>query len=131
MSTSGTLFLVDSDKRVVALVRAIADEMNVPCESFENAEDFLAANKDDQPGCLLKEFRLMGMNGIELQGTSAADCNSLPIVFVAANPETRWSVLAMQNGAIKVLEKPLSHQELSCFLPSRFRTFSRRKQAEF
>ena len=112
MSTVVTLFIVDPDEAVVAGVRAIAEEMRVPCESFAQAEEFLATYKDDRPGCLLTEFRLMGMNGIELQESLAADCCSLPIIFLAANPETRLSVRAMQNGAMTVLEKPLSHQEL-------------------
>lgn len=112
MNASATLFIVESDDSVIALVQAIADEMHVPCKSFTRAEDFLAAYRDDQPGCLVTEFRLLGMNGIELQETLAADYSSLPVIFVAANPETRLSVKAMQNGAVTVLEKPLSYQEL-------------------
>jgi FixJ family two-component response regulator len=112
MIAKGTLFIVDPDQAVVTLVRAIAEEMRVPCESFARAEEFLAAYKDDRPGCLVTEFRLLGINGLELQDTLAADYCSLPIVFVAANAETRLSVRAMQNGAVTVLEKPLSHQEL-------------------
>ncbi|HRX81213.1 MAG: response regulator transcription factor [Planctomycetaceae bacterium] len=112
MTASATLFVVDPDETVITMVREIAKEMRIGCESFARAEVFLAAYTDDRPGCLLTEFRLLGMNGLELQESLAADCSSLPIVFVAAKPEIRISVQAMQNGAVTVLEKPLSHQEL-------------------
>ena len=112
MSTPPGLFLIDTSTTVIALVQRIAEDMQVPCELFATAEEFLAAYQDDRPGCLLTEFRLLGMNGIELQETLAADCNPLPIVFLAANAENRLCVRAMQNGAVTVLEKPLSHQEL-------------------
>ncbi len=54
----------------------------------------------------------MGMNGIELQESLASDCMTLPIIFVTAHPETAFTVRAMQNGAITVLDKPHSEQEL-------------------
>ncbi|MCA9119983.1 MAG: response regulator transcription factor [Planctomycetaceae bacterium] len=112
MSRTPTLFVVDPDESARRLIQSIAEEMKVACQFFAKAEDFLAAYRDDCPGCLLTEFRLLGMNGIELQETLAADCSSLPIIYIAASPEIRISVQAMQNGAITVLEKPLSYQEL-------------------
>jgi FixJ family two-component response regulator len=112
MSDQATIFIIDPDESAVAMVRAIAEEMHVPCEAFTQAEDFLAAYTGNRPGCLVTEIRLMGVNGIELQETLAADCISLPVVFVTSHAETRLTVLAMQNGAITVLEKPPSLQEL-------------------
>jgi len=112
MGAPTKIFIVDSDESVVAIVRAIAEEMQVPCESFVQAEAFLTAYEGNRPGCLVTEIRLLGMNGIELQEMLAADCSSLPVIFVTGHAETRLSVRAMQNGAITVLEKPLSLQEL-------------------
>lgn len=112
MGVPATIFAVDTDESITAFVRVIANEMQVQCESFKHAEQFLAVYEANRPGCLVTEFRLLGMSGLELQETLAADCSSLPVIFVASNAETRLCVRAMQNGAITVLEKPFSHQEL-------------------
>ncbi len=112
MSEAATIFVVDPDDDANATVRAIANEMQVQCEAFVRAEDFLAAYGENRPGCLVTEFRLLGMSGIELQEHLATDCIALPIVFVTAHPEIRLTVRAMQNGAITVLEKPVSPQDL-------------------
>lgn len=112
MPDKPTVFLVDHDKSARKIVHRLCDDMGVPCRFFAIAEAFLGAYQGNRPACLVTEFRLFGMNGIELQETLAAGCIALPVIFVTAHPETRLIVRAMQNGAITVLEKPFSSQEL-------------------
>ena len=42
MTASATLFVVDPDETVITMVREIAKEMRIGCESFARAEVFLA-----------------------------------------------------------------------------------------
>lgn len=112
MAESPTISIVDADATARARVSRMADEMGVSAAQFTTAEEFLDGRSARFPGCLVTEFRLLGMSGIELQESLAADCISLPIIFVTAHPETAFTVLAMTNGAITVLEKPFSEQEL-------------------
>jgi FixJ family two-component response regulator len=112
MSSQPSVFVVDPDQSASDLVRRLCDEMGVRSASFQTADVFLAAYQGNRPACVVAEFRLRGMNGIELQESLVADCRALPFVFVTADPETRLIVRAMRNGAITVLEKPLSHQEV-------------------
>ncbi len=112
MSESPAVFIVDPDPESRAIIARIADDMRIDVKRYASAEDFLAAYSADVPGCVVTEFRLLGMNGIELQESLAADCISLPVIFVTAYAETTFTVRAMQNGAITVLEKPFSEQEL-------------------
>ena len=62
MSASQTIFVIDPDLLTVSVVRSIAVEMRTPCESFDSAEEFLAAYTGQRAGCLVSEFRLMGLN---------------------------------------------------------------------
>lgn len=112
MSESPTVFIIDPDKTSRANVVHIADDMRIPAKQYANAEAFLESQPGNLPGCLVTEFRLLGMNGIELQESLALDCINLPIIFVTAYAETTFTVRAMKNGAITVLEKPFSEQEL-------------------
>jgi FixJ family two-component response regulator len=106
------VFIVDPDEVSRRLVRAIVEEMGERSAEYPSAEDFLAAYDGHRPSCLIVEFRLLGMNGIHLQQTLRRANESLPVIFVAAHPETRLTVQALHDGAITVLEKPFSPQDL-------------------
>lgn len=106
------MFIIDPDAEARADVVRIADEMCIASEQFASAEQFLDAYTPRMPGCIVTEFRLLGMNGIELQQSLALDCIALPVIFVSAYAETTFTVKAMQKGAVTVLEKPFSEQEL-------------------
>lgn len=107
-----TVFIIDPNPEVRGALARIADEMRLPASQYPSAEAFLDAQQGNPAGCVVCEFRLLGMNGIELQESLASDCITLPMIFVTAHPETALTVRAMRNGAITVLEKPHSEQEL-------------------
>ncbi len=86
--------------------------MALNCELFATAEDMLFAQAYEAGGVLVCEFRLLGMNGIELQQRLADLGSSMQIVFHTAHAETWLTVLAMRNGAVTVLDKTASEREL-------------------
>lgn len=112
MSDSPTVFIIDPSQSYRVKVAKIAEEMRIPYMQFSSAEAFLQAHSGNQPGCLVTEFRLLGMSGIELQEILSSESLALPLIFVTAYAETNFTVRAMKNGAITVLEKPFSEQEL-------------------
>ena len=86
--------------------------MQLHSKEYATAEAFLNELGPEACGCVVTEFRLLGINGIDLQQALAADGFALPVIFVTAYPETTLTVSAMQNGAVTVLEKPFREQEL-------------------
>jgi FixJ family two-component response regulator len=112
MAEPPTIYVIDPVATSVPLVQAIAREMGVKCTPLLRGEDFVAMYEPSMPGCVLTEFRLTGINGIELQEFLAARGIAVPMVFVTSHAETRLTVRAMQNGAITVLTKPPAEQEL-------------------
>lgn len=110
---SPTVFLVDPDPAMRTRVQSIADSLSIRCAFADCGEEFL---RDCQPalgpGCLISEFRLRGINGLELQAELHRRGANLPIIFVTAFAETTLTVQAMQQGAVHVLEKPFSQQML-------------------
>ncbi len=112
MSDSPAVFIVDPDHDSRAEIARIAAEMRLAAHQYASGEEFLEAYRDGLPGCLVSEFRLLGINGIELQESLAADRIALPVIFVTAHAETKLTVRAMKNNAFTVMEKPFSEQEL-------------------
>jgi FixJ family two-component response regulator len=112
MLSPPTLFIVDPDPTACAKIAAIANDLRIETRQYSSAEDFLDTYSAQMPGCLVTEFRLLGLSGIELHESLRANCSALPVIFVTAHPETSFTVKAMQNGALTVLEKPFSTQIL-------------------
>jgi RNA polymerase sigma factor (sigma-70 family) len=80
--------------------------------TFESANDFLAADIPDLPGCLVLDVRLPGLSGLDLQRRLTEIEVDLPIVFITGHGDVPMAVRAMKAGAVELLTKPLRDQEL-------------------
>lgn len=105
-----TVFVVDPDESSRDSVCEIANHLGLPCEGYASGEDFLASHQESQTGCLVAEFKLSGIDGIALQEILASHGAMLPTIFLTRVADTQQTVKAMRNGAIAVLDKPLSRQ---------------------
>ncbi len=112
MTTDPTVFIVDDDPAARESVLALAESMGVGAETFESAEDFLAAFDPARPGCLVTDYRMIGMSGLELQETLSREKINLPIIVITAYADVPTAVHAMKRGAITLLEKPCHDEEL-------------------
>ena len=86
--------------------------MGIPTRAFSSAEEFLEFYADDPPGCLVTDFRMFGMNGIELQEHLAKQESVLPVILLTAFARTQLTVRAIKNGAVTMLDKPYNDDEL-------------------
>ncbi|MGV3483905.1 MAG: response regulator transcription factor [Planctomycetaceae bacterium] len=112
MSEAATIYLVDKDPDMRRTIEEFARSFHVLTEFHENAESLLQSYRPERSGCVVSEFRLMGMNGVAMQEKMLAHGYRSPIIFVTAFAETPLTVRAIQAGAITVLEKPFSRQDL-------------------
>ncbi|MGI9515436.1 MAG: response regulator transcription factor [Pirellulaceae bacterium] len=106
------IIVVDGDHVTVSRIGRIADAMHVPIESFATAEELLGSSACDHNGVVVCEFRLLGCNGIDMQQRLRKLNPHIQIVFLTAFAETWLTVLAMQNGAYTVIDKPGGEQQL-------------------
>lgn len=78
---------------------------------YYSAEAYLEQYKESDTGVLLVDQNMPGMTGLELQQTLNAQGTKLEIIFITAMHET-VNEAAMNNGAIRVFEKPFDPKEL-------------------
>lgn len=110
--SSGVVYVVDDDLSVrEGLARLLRSE-GLQARTFEDASAFLAAEREDQPGCLVLDVDLPELTGLELQKRLAEDQESPPIVFLTGKGDIPMSVAAIRAGAIEFLTKPFRPQEL-------------------
>ncbi len=107
-----TVFIVDDDQQARDSVRALVRSMGVAADVFASAEQFLEAYDATRPGCLVTDYRLLGMNGLDLCEALARQDSRLPFIVLTAHARTSLTVRAMQTGALTVLDKPYHDDEL-------------------
>jgi len=111
-NSSLTVFLVDDDEDIRSSLSRALKKRDYNVESFKSAEDFLAAYDGTKLGCLLLDYGMPHMNGLELQDHMIAKGFSLPIIFITGHGGIPESVQAMKSGAVDFLEKPFRQTTL-------------------
>ena len=81
-------------------------------ETFKSAQDFLARPRLLAPSCLVLDFSLPGLNGLELQKRVAVERPYMPIIFITGFGNVPMSVEAMKAGAVEFLTKPFTNESL-------------------
>ncbi len=116
------VYHVDLDPETRQRVKAVANSIDIEYEFADCGEDLLRPDRVPPlgPGCVVSEFRLRGINGLELQAEMKRYQPAMPFIFLTAFAETALTVQAMQNGALHVLEKPFSAQQLCDLLRRSF-----------
>ncbi|MGC3937558.1 response regulator transcription factor [Roseobacter sp. EG26] len=106
------VFIVDDDDDIrTSLSRALRTRGYLT-ETFSSATDFLDACGPDQSGCLILDYGMPGMSGLELQELLVTRGYSLPVIFITGHGGVPESVRAMKLGAIDFLEKPFRQEVL-------------------
>jgi FixJ family two-component response regulator len=108
---SGTVYIVDDDASFLSALSRLLRASGHVVETFTNASDFLA-RPGSEPGCVLADVQMPGMNGLELQAELAKSDKPLPILFLTGAGDIPSTVRAMRQGAEDFLEKCAPREQL-------------------
>lgn len=111
-SAAPTVFVIDDDPAFCESLRWMVETAGLKVRSFRSAKDFLDDCRVPQPGCMVLDVRMPGMNGLELQQHIRSTGLRIPIILVTAYGDVRTAVTAMKAGAVDFLEKPCLTDEL-------------------
>jgi FixJ family two-component response regulator len=112
VETAPTVFVVDDDISVRESVESLIHSRGWSPETFTSADEFLARPLLLAPSCLVLDFSLPGLNGLELQTRVAAERPYIPIIFLTGCGDIPMTVQAMKAGAVEFLTKPFSNESL-------------------
>lgn len=110
--TRPTIFVVDDDAAVRRSLTRLLRSAGWNAEAFASAEDLLARAPAAEPGCVLLDVQMPGMNGLELHERMAESGIYLPVVFLSGKGDIPMSVQAMKHGAVDFLVKPVEEAAL-------------------
>jgi FixJ family two-component response regulator len=111
-SLAGRVYVVDDDKGFLRSMDRLLRTAGYSVGTFTSAQEFLAADRNEGPACLLLDLRMPVVSGIDLQERLAASGEDIPIVFLSGHAEFQSGVRAMKAGAVDFLAKPFTEAEL-------------------
>jgi two-component system response regulator FixJ len=74
--------------------------------SYESGVELLKSASSLEPGCILLDIRMPGMDGLEVQSTLRAKGIGLPVIIMTGHGDVALAVQAMKAGAVDFIEKP-------------------------
>lgn len=107
-----TVFIVDDEPVVRKAVSLIVEQTGHQILTFASATEFLEYYDGSQPGCLISDVRMPGMDGMELLRQLKALGHKIPVVMLSAHGDIAMAVAAVKLGAIDFLEKPADPETL-------------------
>ncbi len=107
------LYIVDDDPAARKSMAALAASMKIKCESFASAEELLERHDASMIGCALIDYRLGGMDGLQLLARLRAVNSMLAVIVISGQADVALAVLAMKSGAFSVIEKPYRQDDLA------------------
>lgn len=107
-----TVFLIDDDPAVRALLGHLVREAGLAVETYPTGEEFLEAYSPERPGCAILDLRMPGLSGLDVLARLAALPAAPPVILLTAHADVPVAVKAMKAGAVDILQKPFSPPQL-------------------
>ena len=105
--------LVDDDTGFRLALRELLEQQGRRVQDFSSCESFLAEFDPAQPGCLLLDAYLPGMDGLALLAVLRGNQSKLPVILMTGHSDVAIAVAAMRAGAVDFIEKPASPDEIT------------------
>ncbi len=107
-----TIFIIDDDQDIRSSLSRSLTKRGFVVVTFGSAQAFLDEHDPNQLGCIILDYGMPGMTGLELQEELVSSGSTIPIIFITGHGGVPESVQAMKAGAIDFLEKPFRTEVL-------------------
>jgi RNA polymerase sigma factor (sigma-70 family) len=110
--SDGMVFVIDDDASIRKALSRLMRSVGYSYECFPSASAFLARAKASTPSCVVLDYRMPGLNGLELQNALIAAGRNESIIFITGHGDVPTCANAMKAGAIDFLPKPFRDEDL-------------------
>jgi FixJ family two-component response regulator len=104
--------VVDDDESVRESLPDLLREFGYTAEAFASAESFLASSDGRKADCLILDFAMPRMSGLDLQAELTRLGQRIPTVFITAHGGEGVRRTVRERGAVECLVKPFSDTAL-------------------
>lgn len=111
-SENETVVVVDDDAAVCSSLAFSLGVDGFDVQTYANGEELLEQERLPARGCMIIDYFLPGMNGLELAAVLRQRQVHLPIILITTQPNPKLRQSAAAEG-IEIVEKPLFGNSLS------------------
>lgn len=104
--------LVDDDEAIRRSAGFMLKTSGFQVRTYESGIELLKAAANLEPGCILLDIRMPGMDGLEVQQALKDKGVTLPVIIMTGHGDVALAVQAMKGGAIDFIEKPFEKSVL-------------------
>ncbi|MES2292641.1 MAG: response regulator FixJ [Pseudomonadota bacterium] len=112
MPINAVVHLVDDDEQVRRALAFLLGTAGLAVRLHESALHFLEKLDDIQPGCIVSDVRMPGMDGLGLQRALKEKGVDMPMIIMTGHADVALAVAAMKAGAVDFIEKPFDDEAL-------------------
>lgn len=120
MTDTPLVHLVDDEEAIRRSAGFMLKTSGYRVETYETGMDLLRQARTLEPGCVLLDIRMPGMDGLEVQAALAEQGVGLPVIVMTGHGDVTVAVRAMKAGAVDFIEKPFEKAVLMSALDEGF-----------
>ena len=98
--------LVDDDEAIRRSAGFMLKSSGFQVKAYESGVELMKQVRDLDPGCILLDIRMPGMDGLETQRALRDAGCMLPVIIMTGHGDVTVAVQAMKAGAVDFIEKP-------------------------
>jgi len=99
--------IIEDDESVREAIESLIRSMGWAVLTFDSADAFLNSGAVSRTQCIISDVTMPGMSGIEMHAKLLTQGYAPPTIFITAYPTTWDESVALANGALAYLEKPV------------------------
>ena len=111
-NTRPIVAIVDDDDAVGNAIEVLMRSVGLVAQAFSSGEEFLRSPELSRTGCLVVDFDMPKMSGLDLHSNLSRMGKEIPTVLITAYPSDDIRARAIQAGVICYLPKPFDESDL-------------------
>ena len=104
--------IVDDDEAVGNAIEVLMRSVGLIAKAFSSGEEFLRSPELSHTGCLVVDFDMPKMSGLDLHYNLSQLGKEIPTVLITAYPSDDIRARALEAGVICYLPKPFNESDL-------------------
>ena len=112
MNRDNTVCIVDDDEAVRDSMRVLVESYGHPVRDYPSAIAYLDDAQGAEPGCLLLDLHMPGMDGLELVELLRRRHVQTPAIIVTGRRDPAQAQRVTDAGVMALLNKPVADDEL-------------------
>ena len=112
MSQGNNVYVIDDDPAMRNSLDFLLGSAGFSVRVFDTAQVFLDELATLEPGCVVTDVRMPGIDGMELLRRVNSGARKLPVIVMTGHGDVPLAVEAMKLGALDFLEKPFEDDRL-------------------